>query len=271
MPENTTAPIVDSTARLDDPAELIRFLSAYRPSDVEPSVWAKVAEPGASLVMRAGEPTRLRVEKDIQLLGAVVVHLVERGRPITLDEALADSTILSFDTSLTVGRKTRENKRGIVRRLQAVHRGLPWRTERRADGARVESMAHHTEAATMRRVLNTAHSISPQDTDAVAFVASVAAARAIRGAESAEATAVDVDAATWTRARVFADRHGWHMTRPVLRAAVTHEVLERNEPVAVLVVRHALTRRDLDLALTHATGLPDVPSTSHHALLRGGR
>ena len=153
-----------------------------------------------------------------------------------------------------------------MRRLQAVHRGLPWRTERRADGARVLNLVPHTEAAEMHRVLDTAHALSSQDPDAVAFVAAVSAARAVR---SAETDAVDVDEGTWSRARSFADRQEWHMTRTVFRAVVTHAVLDRDEPVAVLIAQHALTRRDLDLALTRARNLPDVPSKTHHALLRG--
>lgn len=118
----------------------------------------------------------------------------------------------------------------------------------------------------MHRVLDAAHALASQNPDAAAFVASVSAARAIRSAEMN-----DVDDATWNRARAFADRQGWHLTRAVLRAVVTHEVLDRDEPAAVLIAQHALTRRDLDLALTRVSGLPDVPSKSHHALLRGRR
>lgn len=268
MTENDTTDHAPSTARLNDPAELERFLTAYRPNGVEANVWAKVAQPGASLVMRAGTPTRLRVEKDIQLLGAVVAHLVDRGRPITLDEALADATLLSFDTSLRVSDKTRENKRGIMRRLQAVHHGLPWRTERRADGARAHNLVPHTEVAQMHRVLDAAHQLCSQDPGAAAFVAAVSAAWAVRGDRSGE---VDVDDATWSRARTFADRQGWRLTRAALRAVVTHEVLDGDEPVAVLIARHGLTRRDLDLALTRVSELSDVPSKTHHDLLRGRR
>ena len=130
----------DSTVRSsgrDDPRELERFLADYRPKNVSEAVWGGLSAPAAALVLSAGEATRLRVEKDVQLLGALIAHLVDRGRPVTLDEALTDATLLSFDAGLVVAGKTRENKRGIARRLQAAHRGLPWRTTRLEDGQRI--------------------------------------------------------------------------------------------------------------------------------------
>lgn len=267
MTENSDTADTPSTSVLDDPEELERFLTAYRPQRVDPEVWGRVSGAARSLVMRAGEPTRLRVEKDIQLLGAVVAHLVDRGRPATLEEALSDTTLLSFDTSLRMSAKSRENKRGIMRRLQAVHRGLPWRAQRRADGARVKTLVPHSEVSTMQRLVDAAESISPKDPNATAFLHAVARVRDLRsGAPDVPA----LDATTWGRARSFARQHGWRLTHPVLRAVVTHEVLDRSEPVATLVSRYGLTRRDLDLALTRVSGLPDVPSRSDQALLRGG-
>lgn len=266
MTENATAASNPSLHGINDPSELERFLSAYRPQGVDPQVWGQVADAAGSLVMRAGEPTRLRVEKDIQLLGAVVAHLVDRGRPITLDEAFTDTTLLSFDTALTVGKKTRENKRGILRRLQAVHHELPWRVERRADGARVETLVSYTSADTLRRLLASAQCTAAVDPEAAAFVEEVSRARALR---AADAVAPDPDPGTWKRARRFAAQHGWRLTRQILRAAVTHEVLNREDPVAILVADYGLTRRDLDLALTRAVDLPDVPSDADLALLRG--
>ena len=120
----------NTSESIDAPEALDRFLTAYRPTGVMEENWAVIADDAVQLVLRAGALTRLRVEKDIQLLGAVVAHLIERGRPVTLDEALSDATLLSFDMSLRVSEKTKENKRGITRRLQAAHRGLPWRAEK---------------------------------------------------------------------------------------------------------------------------------------------
>lgn len=271
MTENKVDLSEPGNCATNDTAELERFLFAYQPSGVPPEAWALVREPAVSLVMRAGALTRLRVEKDIQLLGAVVGHLSKRGRPITLEEALSDTTVLSFDSALTVSPKTRENKRGILRRLQAVHGGLPWRTERRSDGARVENLVPYAAAETMQRILTAAEASKAGDPDAAAFAAAVAAARAVRRPAAAAAVAPAVDDVIWRRARTYAQAHGWHLTKPILRAAVTHELLGRSAPVAILIVDHVLSRRDLDLALTQATELPDSPSTHHRGLLRGPR
>lgn len=266
MPATNPDAEKSQSPRLNDLDELKRFLAAYRPKALSPEVWALVSEPAGALVLRAGDPTRLRIEKDIQLLGAVATHLVERGRPINLDELLDDTTLLSFDISLRASDKTRENKRGIMRRLQAAHRGLPWRTERRVDGARVDSLVSRTQTDAMQRILARAQKHSSSDLDAAAFVATISAAREVRARKR---TSMDIDTSTWSRARRFAAQHQWHLTHPILRSAVTHEVLDDSEPVAVLIARHGLTRRDLDLALTKTKSLPDAPSRDHQALLRG--
>lgn len=256
----------DATARpesIDAPDELRHFLTAYRPTNVSEENWARI-DP-MELVLRAGAPKRLRVEKDIQLLGAIVAHLVERGRPVTLAEALSDSTLLSFDTSLQVSDKTRENKRGIARRLQAVHRGVPWRAEKRTPDARVSNLVSHTEVEALNRVLGCAHA-QPDDQEGAAFIAAVSAARDAR-----RGTGVGYDATGegWAKARRFAHRHGWPMTQHLLKACATHERLDRDQPVAVLIGDYGLSRRDLDLALTRVRDLPHLPAPAHHEMLRG--
>lgn len=250
---------------IDAPEELHRFLTAYRPSNVTEAEWALIADDGVQLVLRAGALTRLRVEKDIQLLGAVIAHLVERGRPLTLDEALSDATLLSFDTSLQVSEKTRENKRGIARRLQAVHRGLPWRAEKRTSDERTDNLVAHTEVDTMHRILGHAHDMS-DDAQGVAFVSAVSAAREARRGQG---SGPGLGAHDWALARRFASRYGWDMTQRVLKACVTHEALDTDQPVAVAIRDYGLSRRDLDLALTRVRGLPTLPAPSHHDLLRG--
>ncbi|WP_134765048.1 hypothetical protein [Nocardioides sp. 1609] len=217
---------------LNDPEELERFLAAYRPKDVEAATWGRVGPSAAALVMRAGEPTRLRVEKDIQLLDAVVAHLVERGREITLDEALADRTLLSFDTALTASAKTRENKRGIARRLQATHRGLPWREGRRKDGERAQALVSHKALNDLRQLVEAAELVAGDDEDAAAFIAAVDSTRTRRCAGS-EVPAVAE--ATWQRARRFAEAQGRPITRRWLHGVLTHEVLTHDAPVAVLI------------------------------------
>lgn len=250
---------------LDDPDELQRFLTVYRPTGLTQAQWSTIAPEAVEVVTRAGALTRLRVEKDIQLIGAVAAHLAERGRPITLDEVLSDATLLSFDTSLQVSKKTRENKRGIARRLQAAHRGLPWRAERKSPDVRAEQLISHAEVAALRRVLRHADSAG-DDPDAAAFSSTVTAARDARRSRSTPAAGDDGD---WARARQFAARHGWNLTHRLLKACVTHETLDLDQPVAVLVRDYGLSRRDLDLALTSVHAMPALPDSRRHDLLRG--
>ena len=89
----------NTSESIDAPEALDSFLTAYRPSGVTEENWALIADDAVQLVLRAGALTRLRVEKDIQLLGAVAAHLVVRGRPVTLDEALSDATRSEEHTS----------------------------------------------------------------------------------------------------------------------------------------------------------------------------
>lgn len=255
----------NASESINAPEALNSFLTAYRPASVTEENWVLIADEAVKLVLRAGAMTRLRVEKDIQLLGAVVAHLVERGRPVTLDEALSDATLLSFDTSLQVGEKTKENKRGITRRLQAVHRGLPWRAEKRTPEERTDNLVAHTEVATMHRILGHAHAMG-DDAEGVAFTAAVAAAREARRGQGAGPGA---SAHEWASARRFAGRYGWDMTQRLLKACVTHEVLGTDQPLAIAIRNHGLSRRDLDLGLTRVRDLPDLPVPSHHDLLRG--
>lgn len=81
----------------------------------------------------------------------------------------------------------------------------------------------------------------------------------------------DVAEATWQHSRRFADAQGRPITRRWLHAAVTHEVLTEDAPVASLIARYGLSRRDLDLGLTRAATLPTAPIRAHHDLLRGAR
>jgi hypothetical protein len=262
-----TATADDPGPRLDDPAELDRFLADYAPTGLTAERWAPLAPDAIALVKRAGPLTRVRVEKDIQALGAVAARLLERNRDLSLDEALADTTLLDFDLALARGGasdKTRENRRGILRRLQAVHHDVPWRQARRTDGERVDALPPPALAGEIAHLIAVA--ARDQGADAAAFVDAVQTARRARRGHGEAGT---VDPADWRRARAFAERHGLGLTQRVLAAAVTHEVLLTEPPVAVLIAAAGLTRRDLDLGLTHAAALPDQPSDQHRAVLRG--
>lgn len=262
----------DGIVALNDPEELDRFLLAYRPRNVAPTVWVAFASDAAELVKKAGPLRRLRVESDIQLLGAVVAHLVARGRPITLNEALADTTLASFDSALVASAKTRENKRGILRRLQAVHHGLPWREQRRKDGERVRSLVHHTCLEQIEKIAAQAERTladERSDPDAEAFVAVLTQARAVRSERTEQTEATKPTAATSSRARASAARHDFTLTEPILRAVITHEILAMEVPLAVLIRNYRLTRSNLDLALTRTTTDVVRPASAEMALLRG--
>ena len=249
-----------------DAGDLERFLRAYQPTGLSEPDWASIRDDATILVLRAGAPTRLRVEKDIQLLGAMTQHCLGRGRRVSLDLLLSDEVLLDFDTSLRVSDKTRENKRGIARRLQAVHRDLPWRAQRRGDGERVRALPGPEEVHRVAALEDAARLGAATEAGAEAFVTAVQSAREARGRGSKSRTLNDQ---TWTQARRFAAEHGWAMTWTRLNRAMTHEVLAQAKPAAVLVATAGLTRADLDLALTAASGLAATPSEEHRQTLRG--
>lgn len=100
------------------------------------------------------------------------------------------------------------------------------------------------------------------DRDAAALLTVVAEVRRDRrGAR--------LEVGQWAAARRCARALGVVLNRPVLDAAVVHEVLLRDAPLAVLASRHRLTRRDLDLGLAHARLLADTPSKPARSALRG--
>ena len=60
------------------------------------------------------------------------------------------------------------------------------------------------------------------------------------------------------------------MTKAWLTAATTYEVLALEEPVARLITRFLLSRRDLELGVALAALLPAVPGARERELLPGG-
>lgn len=268
MTNDTTAWHRKSTTRVDDPAELDRFLASYVPIDLEPDLLRRLAPAAIALVRVAGPYTRPRVQNDISVLAQVFARLVERGRPLTLDEALSDATRLDFDLAQQrrgSASKSRMKTRGILGRLQAAHHRVPWRKGRQPDGARIANLPVPGLAAELARVVSEAE--ADRGEGARALTAVVAHARRIRLGETTER--VTSDPRRWQLARAFACGHGMVLTALALSAAVTHEALLTGQPIAVLVPRLSLTRRDLDLGLAHAAELPATPSDSHRAALRG--
>ena len=256
----------DHASDLD--ADAVRFLTAYRPTGLSDALWLPIARDAIDLVLRAGPVNRGRVEKDIQTLGAVAAHLLTRGRPLTLDELVGDATLLDYDLALERGGasgKTRENRRGILRRLQAAHHDLPWRRDRRPDGERANHLPRLELAAELNRVLQVAEHSA--DAGAAELVTAVSIARRARNGENVKVTCAP-DA--WKRARLFAGRHGLKLDARLLAAAITHDVLLNDQqPLAVIAASAGLTQRDFELGLTHAAALPDDLSADHRAALRG--
>lgn len=247
-------------------AEIASVLDTYCPTELTPQTWAKIQPDAKALVLKAGPLNQVRAEHDVQAIAAVARHLMQRGRPLTLDEVLADRTLLAFDQHLrSSGRtdKTRGKLHGVLRRLQAAHHEVPWRTPRRGDGERVAQLPSPELAHELAGLEQRARQHSGEgDAGASALLEVVTAARAARR------TAV-FDPQVWDQAKRYAVRQGVVLTRSTLSSAVTHEVLLIREPVAVLASLHRLSRADLDLGLTHAAALANTPSGSHRQALRG--
>lgn len=255
-----------NTAPGDDLTALLTFLRAYTPTGLAEETWANLRDDAVDLALAAGPPEAERARKDLQLLADVARYLTHTRIPITLDAVLADATLAGFDAHLVAaGRtvRTRENKRGRFRRLQATHRQVPWRRKRRADGERILAMASPDWAHRIEGLLPEDRTSGTRGAGAVQ--AALEDARRRRRAEPGPPLTPEV----WTAARRYADAMGTPITKRLLDAVATFEVLAEPCPVADAVAQYELTRRDLDLGLVLATGLPPRPNSQHQALLRG--
>ena len=246
------------------PAQVSAILAAYEPTGLTQETWALVRAEAIELVLRAGAPDAERSRKDLQLVADVVRHLSRTRTEITLEHILADTTLASFDSERAPGAgSTRENKRGRFRRLQAAHRGVPWRRERRADGERIASLVQPDMVDTVARLLPADR--VPGRSGAGALQAALDDARIRRRRDHGSG----IDAPVWTAARKYTHSHDARITKRDLDAVATYEVLQEMAPVVALVHSYSLTRRDLDLALNLAARLPHEPDPAQQALLRG--
>jgi hypothetical protein len=246
------------------PSQLRGTLAAYEPTGLAQETWALVRAEAIELALRAGAPDDERSRKDLQLLADVVRHLSRTRTELTLDNILADTTLASFDSEQAPGAaSTRENKRGRFRRLQAAHRGVPWRKERRADGERTSSLVQPDMVDTVARLLPADR--VPGRSGAGALQAALDDARLRRRRDHGSG----IDAPVWTAARKYAHSHDARITKRDLDAVATYEVLQEIAPVVALIQTYSLTRRDLDLALNSAARLPNEPDPAQQALLRG--
>ena len=256
-----------STCSLDPARAAARAtLAAYEPAGVSDAVWSCLRDAAIDLVLTEEPIVAERARKDLELIAQVAAHMVATGLEMTLDNVLADARLASFDSDQSAAGKangTRENQRGRFRRLQAVHAGVPWRKKRRADGERVATLVQPEIVAQIAALLP-ADGVAGRH-GAGALLSAVDAARdRRRGGDSP-----DLSALVWAQARKFAQARGLHLTKHNLEAAATYEVLAVPGPVAALVRDYALTRRDLDLGLAMAAGLPVEPGEGDGVALRG--
>lgn len=257
----------NSTPDLTDALAAVRAsLQSYSPPRLAEPLWAAIRDEAVTLVLRAGPLTEERTRKDMQLVADVAAHLSHTHTELTLDNLLADTTLASYDaaqaaTGMTA--KTLENKRGRFRRLQAAHRQVPWRKARRSDGERIASLVQP-------EVVETVAGLLPPDgvsgrRGASALQAALDDARRRRR----QTDGPELEPTVWAAARAFARTADVSITKRELDAVATFEVLAEPGPVSSLTATYGLTRRDMDLALTLAEGLPEQPSVEHAALLRG--
>ncbi len=237
----------------------------YVPRSLDPTLWAGLREDAITLVLAAGPLHEGRARLDLEAIAAVAVYLSRTRELITLENILADASLAGFDAAMAAsgGEGNRRNKRSRLRRLQATSRDLPWRRERREDGRRLDSLVPPEAAEQLGRIL-------PVDGVAGASGASaVQAAMDDARARRRGAAGPGLSPSVWAAGRRHAAAAGVPLTKRVLEKVVTYEVLTEDAPAALLMVRYGLTRRDLDLALVLAGRLPERPSETRAALLRG--
>lgn len=255
-------PAADGPAGPTDP--VAAAMAAYTPDCLPAELWRRVAPACIDLVGRAGAPNKERAVKDLQILAKVAAVLRERNRPVTLDEMLTDGALRDLDQAERRARlagKTRLNHRAIVHRLQAAHRDLPWQPGRNKPQP---AQPRHGAAVQLERLACQAG--GEPGGDAEAFRAVLAAADVTRASTGAVA---GVDGEVWRAASRFAGAHGVRLTRAMVRDSATLRVLAQTAPLAELVARYRLTRRDLDLVVPFAAALPDRPDDDAARALRG--
>jgi hypothetical protein len=199
------------------------------------------------------------------VLAKTAAVLRERNRPLTLEEMLSDGGLRDLDSAeqrAGIAKKTRLNHRAIIHRLQATHRGLPWQPGRNKPQAEVA--AEPSARVQLDGLMHLAGRNGSND--ARAFEAVMTAG------DDARASGDDLGelvAEVWVAAQRFADQRGVRLTQSLVKSAATERVLVQPCPLAVLIGRYQLTRRDLDLIVPAAEALPQTPDPVAAAALRG--
>ncbi len=254
-----------NASRPCEQSSIAESLAAYTPAGLPAETWRQVADAAVALVLRGQPATIERARKGIEALAAAAAYLASTSIPLTVDNLVSDATISGLDSSRQAAGQsegTRGNLRGRLRRLQATHRGVPT-PARREDGDRIADLP---TAAAALPVLVLLSAQEPADRQGVAALQTVVGwARARRRGRAVAEPGAD----TWRDARAYGAAHGVNVTATMLKTLATHEVLQEAGPVVDLVATCQLTRRDLDLALPVAAGLPETPDLVHRSLLRG--
>jgi len=269
---DTTNPGSERPSRFsfDDPTgSVTAAMVAYTPSALPAHVWETVAPACIQLVRRAGGADKERAVKDLQILAKTAATLLERNRPVALEEMLSDGALRDLDSAeqqAGLAHATRINHRAMMRRLQTIHRELPWQPGRRAQTHKVPDNLPDVRDITAdidRLARSAAESSSGH---AKAFMAVMAAFDLTAAAGKPRTEPAPT---TWAAARRFAAEHDVHLTKAMLKSAATLRVLAQPAPVAELIALYKLTRRDLDLAAPTAQALPDSPDGHTARSLRG--
>ncbi|RYF60609.1 MAG: hypothetical protein EOO27_05215 [Comamonadaceae bacterium] len=255
-----------STERPDEQGiDFAAYMKNFVPTAAPAELWTKISADAIVLVGRAGPMTKLRVNADLSVLANMASHLFERGRPVTLEEALSVEAEISFDAHLQAtspDSRHRQNQRSRLRRLREIHAGGGPRKPNRTTEERVGAMVSHRLVEDLARVEGVA--VDSDDDRVGAFRAAVAFARAHRGSGPA-ATSSFERAKAWA----FAADQGLELTARRLNIIVTHEVLRRPEPVALLALTYQLTKNDFEFGMTEALDLEPVPTAAQARALRG--
>lgn len=243
------------------------LLSGFQPRHIDSVLWKSLRREVIPVLASAGELTRTRLRKDAEAVAAMAAYLLTVSTTVTLDEVLSDAHLRGFEEfSRERGQSwgSISNRRGRLRRLSAVHRGLPWRSPRRADGEKIASLP----SAALAHVLASLIRLAQAGSEIGAAELLAAVSDTYRDLHS-PATDRAQSAEDWSRAVAFASGHGVSLDRRSLRSAVTHTLLMQKRPLASLACQHGLNRRDLELGLSQMTHLPAIPDPLTVAMLRG--
>lgn len=248
----------------------LAYLAAYQPRDLDPEIWQGIEVDAKALVGRpdAGAMTVNRVKGDLQTLAKAARILTAQGQEPTLELILSETGFIAVDQAVQREQPSMAAfVRGKLRRLAAVHQGLPWRRERRADGSRTAQRPDPSVVQTVASLIDAAQAAAGDaEADAVLTVTAVVES-AVAGECFQRLT--QVDGKVWEKARAFGKVNGLGITKQDLAASAVYRALDSCKPVAIIAREHQLSRENLEHGLHLANALPQTPEPSDRELLRG--